>query len=204
MGDRTKWIVDICEDPDHKVLASDEVLRYDVVLMNFVRTTRWAPEVEAGFQKFLSSGRGVVVVHAANNSFRDWPEFEQMVGAAWRAGSFHPPYGPFLVHVKRPEHPIMQGVHRFEVTDELYCNLREYPDQMQVLAYAYSPDSRRGGPPVEQPVVWTSEWQNGRVFHLTLGHDVAAMSNRHFVRLLQRGTLWAAGQLGGEVEVVSR
>jgi type 1 glutamine amidotransferase len=32
----------------------------------------------------------------------------------------------------------------------------------------------------------------GRIFHTTLGHDVAAMSSVDFVVTLQRGTQWVA------------
>jgi type 1 glutamine amidotransferase len=36
------------------------------------------------------------------------------------------------------------------------------------------------------------EFGKGRVFHTTLGHDVAALSSVDFVVTFQRGTEWAA------------
>lgn len=196
------WSVQVCDDPEHKILATEEMEQFDVVILNFARPRRWAEDVEEGFCRFLQAGKGAIVLHAANNSFGDWPQFEHIVGGAWRAGSFHPPYGPFIVYAEQPEHPILNGIERFEVTDELYCNLRYHPEKTELLAYAMGPGTRQGGSRTIQPIAWTTNWQDGRVFHLTLGHDVAAMSNRNFVRLIQRGTLWCTGRLNSEPAAV--
>ena len=120
-------VVDVYDEPEHLILATPEINKYDVLLLNFNKQRRWRPDVEAGFTRFLDAGKGVVVLHAANNSFASWPEYERILGAAWRTGTFHPPYGRFLVQAKDPSHPIMAGISRFETTDELYSNLRDYP-----------------------------------------------------------------------------
>lgn len=190
--------VDVVRDPEHRILTTSDLKHYDVLLLNFTRVKRWSAEAERGFQEFLESGKGVVAVHAANNSFSDWPDYERTLGAAWRSGTFHPPYGPFLVHASQPNHPIMNGVERFETVDEMYCNLREHPEQMNVLAYAMGPDRRQSSRLIPQPMIWTTSPGNGRVFHTVLGHDAKAMCNPYFVEIVRRGTLWAAGKLPGE------
>jgi uncharacterized protein len=38
----------------------------------------------------------------------------------------------------------------------------------------------------------TIRYSKGRIFHTTLGHDVAAMQCVGFITTLQRGTEWAA------------
>lgn len=187
--------VELCDDPDHAILSASEVLSYDVLVLNFNKQQRWSPDVEAGFERFLDAGKGVLVIHAANNSFASWPKYERLIGAAWRSGTYHPPYGRFLVMAKDPSHPIMAGIHRFETTDELYSNLRDYPEEMNLLAYAESPNSRGGRELAVQPVIWTTRREVGRVFHITLGHDVAAMNNGYFIEILQRACAWAAGRL---------
>lgn len=187
--------VEICDDPEHYILTSSNAMEFDVLLLNFNKQQRWAPEVEEGFQKFLEAGKGVVVIHSANNSFASWPRYERIIGGAWRTGTFHPPYGRFLVKAHDPTHPIMAGIQRFETTDELYSNLRDYPEEMHLLAYAEAPNTRGGDQLAIQPVIWTTRREKGRVFHITLGHDVAAMNNGYFIEILERGTAWAAGKL---------
>jgi type 1 glutamine amidotransferase len=62
---------------------------------------------------------------------------------------------------------------------------------MTVLATAHS-DPKNKGTGHDEPMVIVVRYGKGRVFHTTMGHDVAAMSCVGFITLLQRGTEWAA------------
>jgi type 1 glutamine amidotransferase len=69
--------------------------------------------------------------------------------------------------------------------------LRGPGKNMTVLATAHS-DEKNKGTGYEEPMLMVLHFGKGRVFHTTMGHDVAALSCVGFITTLQRGTEWAA------------
>lgn len=67
---------------------------YKAVVMNYNtgingNPPQWLPEVKGSFQEYMTNGGGLVTVHAADNGFANWPEFNEKtnrLGAAARMG----------------------------------------------------------------------------------------------------------------------
>lgn len=177
----------------------------------------WSEKAQLNFLDAVWNGAGVVVVHAANNAFPGWVEYEKMIGLLWRDaedrsnGSGHGDFHCFEVRVTAPEHPIVQGLSNFAVEDELYHRLKPmHGTAVQVLAEAYSAPEYHGTGCYE-PILMVSEYGNGRVFHTALGHvwpgdpdgeyrgaTLVALNNEGFQQTLLRGCQWAAGEKVGE------
>jgi type 1 glutamine amidotransferase len=194
-----------------------ELAKYDVVVSNY-NGEPWGPALNDDFEKLLKDGKiGFVVVHAANNAFGGWKEYNQMIGMGWRGntggdrlylddkggavkvpsgkgdGSGHRYTGPFTVTVRDSEHPVTKGMPKewLHVRDELYDNMRGPIENVKVLATAYS-DGQKKGTGVHEPMIWTVSYGKGRVFHTPMGHDANAMRCWGFAGTLTRGTEWAA------------
>jgi type 1 glutamine amidotransferase len=190
---------------------------YDVVVLNY-NGEDWPPETQKAFVEYVRSGGGLVIVHAADNSFPEWKEFNQMIGlGGWgnrdekwgpyvrfrdgqfvrdtkpgRAGS-HGKQQPYQVRVRDRRHPITVGLPEvwMHARDELYDSLRGPAENMNVLATAFS-DRATGGAGEHEPALLVIRYGKGRVFHTILGHGPEAMRCVGFIVTYQRGTEWAA------------
>ena len=190
---------------------------YKAIVMNYDGPD-WPADLRAQFEQFVSSGGGLVIVHAADNAFPNWPAYNEMIGiGGWRnrtekdgnmwyfqdgklvsdpapgRAGMHGSRWPFQVVTRAPEHPIMKGLPAawMHFPDELYGTLRGPGKNMTVLATAHSEPSNRGTGH-DEPMLMVLHYGKGRIFHTTLGHDVAALSCVGFITTLQRGAEWAA------------
>jgi type 1 glutamine amidotransferase len=196
-----------------------EFSKYQVIVMNYdAPDERWPAELKASFEKYISNGGGLVIVHAANNAFGKWKEFNEMIGVGgWRgrdetSGSLwyfkdgkltsddapgkagnHGARQPYQIVMRDTSHPITKGLPKvwMHQGDELYTNLRGPGKNMNVLGTAFADPSNRGTNR-DEPLLMTLSYGKGKIFHTALGHDVAALSCVGAITLLQRGTEWAA------------
>ena len=149
--------------------------QYDLVVSNLgASSAPWPDETKRNFEKYMNEGGGLVVVHAANNAWGDWTEYNKMIGlGAWGGrDSITGPYvyyneagelvkdasaGPcgshgaeyeFLMTTRAPEHPIMKGLPAtwLHTRDELYERMRGPWENATVLATAYA-DVEGNSPP---------------------------------------------------------
>jgi type 1 glutamine amidotransferase len=195
--------------------------KYDVVLSgynNLYGKAQWPKEVQQAFEKFVRSGGGFYVYHEANNSFAEWPEYNQMIGLGWRKKDFGPaivvrPDGSLQMipsgegndtgHGNRSdvvvhqvgEHPIHAGLPRaWKAADiEVYCYARGPATNLTVLASAADAQTQ-----VQFPIEWTVNYGEGRVFVSTYGHvwadqkDPAGMKCAAFQTIMVRALKWLA------------
>lgn len=192
---------------------------FDAVVLNYdAPDGRWPARLQAAFEQYVEQGGGLVSVHAADNAFPGWTEYNEMIGVGgWRSRDEHTgPYWyfaagtltrdaspgsagshgrrePFTVVVREPTHPIMRGLpHEWmHGEDELYAHLRGPGTNMTVLATAYS-DPANAGSGRHEPQLIALTYGAGRIFHTTFGHDVRAISSQDFAVTFARGTEWVA------------
>jgi len=131
--------------------------------------------------RFLYNGGGLAVIHAGVASFRQWPEFGEIIGARfdnhpWGAGS------TAVLRIEEPDHPLTAAFKEpyFIVTDELYQVKAPYSrEKVRVLVSidpnrtTITPQQRKAihREDMDFPMTWVKDYGRGRVFYCALGHQ---------------------------------
>ena len=175
----------------------DDLSQYEVIVFCGHHEQRDEQGAEKELERFVHEGKGLVVIHIASSSFQFSLRWRKLVGRVWEYGgmephtSDHPPIGPFSVNITNHHHPITKNLDDFEVeNDERYQDLLVAPN---AITYDLATATLKGR---TEPMVWILTPKKGRVFHITLGHELSTNENKSFQELLKRGVAWAAGNLG--------
>ena len=208
------------KDPKADPNFSPKFKKYDVVVSNFGwQAADWPESTQKALENYMKAGGGFVSVHAADNSFPNWLEYNKMIGlGGWgdrnekngpyvyytnegelvrdntpgNAGS-HGPQHLIPITVRIPDHPITKGMPAVWMTakDECYAKLRGPGENMIILATG---KDMSGKAPTDrhEPMLMVLTYGKGRIFHTTLGHDDYSCESVGFIVSFLRGVEWAA------------
>ena len=208
------------KEPKHDPDFSPAFAKYDVIISNFGwKAADWPKQTQKALEDYMTKGGGFVVVHAADNSFPQWLEYNKMIGlGGWggrnekdgpyvyftnegkqvhddspgSAGS-HGAQHEFAITVRDANHPITKGMPPvwLHTKDECYAKLRGPAKNLTVLATGRDVS---GKAPTQrhEPILMVLNYGKGRVFHTTLGHDDYSCEGVGFIASFTRGTEWAA------------
>ncbi|MFN4258841.1 MAG: ThuA domain-containing protein [Gemmataceae bacterium] len=148
---------------------------------------------------FVQSGKGLIGVHSATDTYKGWKEYNQMMGGAF-AG--HPWHTKVPIKNLAPAHPINAAFDGkdFEATDEIYqfrADTALPTDRKFLLALDtdkmdVSKGSRKDG---LYPVSWVGTYGKGRTFYCSLGHRNEIFHNPTVLRHYLAGIQYALGDL---------
>jgi type 1 glutamine amidotransferase len=196
---------------------------HDVLLLNFngghlPDALHWPHALQASLEQYVEKGGGLVILHAANNSFPNWEAYQHMIGLGWRDKDFgpglivdpeekvlvvpvgegrDPGHGPdhdFVITTLATDHPITRGMPKrwLHPAEQLTHGQHGPAGDMTVLTYAYSKDTHEN-----EVMDWVIPYGEGRVYVTMLGHlwkDETDVNLRcvGFQTMLIRGVEWAA------------
>jgi type 1 glutamine amidotransferase len=170
--------------------------KYKLIVLDY-NGDSWSEKTNTAFVDYVKNGGGVVIYHAADNSFPAWKEYNEMTGlGGWGdrsqkdgpyiyyknnqlvtdtsagIGGSHGKRREFIVRTRIIDHPITRGLplRWFHGTDELYSQLRGPGKNLQILATAFADSAAGGGTMRDEPILMTITYGKGRIFHTVMGH----------------------------------
>ena len=169
--------------------------KYKFVVLDY-NGDNWSADMNAAFMDYVRRGGGVVVYHAADNSFTDWQEYNEMIALGgwggrnetsgpyfyWKDGALQADNSPgnggshgfrheYQLNCRASSHPITKGLPSQwkHASDELYDRMRGPGGIKDLLYTAFSSPEQRGSGR-EEPLIFTLKHGKGRVFHIMIGH----------------------------------
>jgi len=161
---------------------------------------------------FIRSGRGLVGIHSATDSFYEWEEYGKMMngyfdGHPWNANT------PVSLKVEpgQEKHPLaaMFNGENINIHEEIYQLKAPYDSsQVRMLLRLDTEKSPMDLPGIHRQdhdfgVSWARMWGEGRVFYSSLGHNHEIYWHPEIVSHYLSGIQWAMGDLEADVSPVA-
>lgn len=168
---------------------------YKLVVLDY-NGDLWCQKAQDKFVEYVQNGGGVVVYHAANNSFPTWKAYNDICALGgwegrnekdgpylyWKDGKLikdssdgpggsHGEQREYVLTARDSNHPIMKGIPSSwkHGKDELYDRMRG-PANVGTLMFTAFALKERGGSGREEPLIFTVDYGKARIFHIMLGH----------------------------------
>lgn len=227
IGSKTDAYTPMVSDDD-AMFEPDNLSQFDAVVFNNTNNEIFLPEpsvyeklspeekakadardarLKASLVDYLKRGGGLAVLHAGVASFRQWPEYGEIIGARfdnhpWVAGS------TVTFRIEEPEHPLARAFRgrEFVVQDEIYQFKEPYSrDLVRVIVSLDTTKTNMNVRGVHRtdgdfPMTWVKPYGKGRVFYCSLGHQHDIFWNPVVLRHLLDGVQFVLGDLVGPIE----
>jgi uncharacterized protein len=158
---------------------------------------------------YIRNGGGFVGIHAATDTCYEWPEYGKMIngyfdGHPWNADTLV----SVMVEPGQEKHPLVAMFEgsNLEFKEEIYQLKDPYDSKavsMLLRLDTEKTDMTRQGikrTDGDFGIAWARNWDKGRVFYSSLGHNHEIYWHPKVVRHYLAGIQWAMGDLKAEVK----
>lgn len=148
------------------------------------------PNQMKGLAKAVKSGVGIAGCHGGlGDSFRNNTEYQYMIGGQFVS---HPGgQKEYKVVISNKKDTETKGIKDFTLnTEQYYMHIDPNVNVLATTTFDGKQDEWITG--ATMPVAWKKHFGKGRVFYLSIGHNVEDYSSPDALKLLMNGFQWAA------------
>jgi type 1 glutamine amidotransferase len=188
---------------DYEALSPEVLADFDGLVMNSTAHLVIPDAAKRAYLDFVSSGKGVIGIHAAIDTFRDWPEGAAVIGATFGG---HPwgPSGTWAIKLDEPNHPLLRAWQgqNFKMHDEVYeldkpfsradCRVLMSLDTSDAATANVQPLHRADR---DFAISYIKRHGAGRVFFCMFGHIGEPFKRKEVLQYYLDGIQYALGDL---------
>ena len=180
-----------CTQDSEKDFTKENLQNYDIV---FFYTTGKLPIKQENLDYFFNEwlkqkGHGFIGAHSAADTYHNYEPYWDMIGGTfnghpWGSGS------TVTITVHDKTHPASKPWgDEFEMKDEIYQFKNWQPEKVRVLM-SLNMAKTALKKPYHVPILWVKNYGDGKVMHMSLGHNESVWTNETYQQSLLGGIRW--------------
>lgn len=194
LGKRMGFSVDTSNNPAD--FNGANLKKYNVLIFNNTNNDVFETDAQKlALMHFVQAGGGFMAIHSASGTERNWPWFKRLLGATFLRHAKHQKFKEIVID---PHHPSTAPLpHIWERDDECYYVKEMNPDLHVLVVHDLGSVDDKDKPEFfghTFPSVWCHEFDGGRQWYTTLGHDSTTYKEPVFQQHLLGGLQWVAGK----------
>lgn len=162
-----------------------------------------------GLLDFVANGGGLFAIHFAIGGNAHWPEFRDLLGAAFDGHPWNEEVG---IRVDEPDHPLVAafGGKSFRLAEEIFQYKAPYArEKVRVLLSLDTATTNMGVKWINRKdndfaLAWVKPHGRGRVFYTAIGHRTEHFWDPRILQFYLDGLQFATGDLGAPVNPVAK
>lgn len=194
LGKEHGFAVDTSSDP--KVFTEANLKKYALLIFNNTNNEVFdTDDQKVQFMRYVQAGGGFVGLHSATGTERQWPWFKRLIGASFLRHAKHQPFTEIIIDRNHPSTSFLPQ--RWERDDECYFFKEYNPDIHVLMVHDLAPLDDKDKPTyyggTSSPSVWCHEFDGGRQWYTSLGHDAPIYETKEFQQHIMGGITWVIG-----------
>lgn len=188
-----------CSQDSEKDFTKENLQNYDIV---FFYTTLDLPIKEENLKYFYEEwitkkGHGFIGAHSAADTFHNDKRYWDMLGGTFDGHPWNADQ-KVTITVHDRKHPASKpwGA-EFEIQDEIYQFKNWQPEKVRVLM-SLNMEKTKLKQPRHVPILWCKNYGQGKVLHMSLGHNEHVWTNETYQESLLGGIQWVLNLQDGD------
>jgi type 1 glutamine amidotransferase len=188
-----------CTQDVAKDFTKENLQNYDIVMFY---TTGDLPIDKATLEYFFNDwlkqkGHGMIGAHSAADTFHNYEPYWDALGGTFNGH----PWGSgetVTITVHDQKHPASKPWgDEFTIQDEIYRFKHWQPEKVRVLMSLNMAKTNKKEP-YHVPILWVKNYGEGKIMHMSLGHNEAVWNNEKFQESMLGGIKWILNQEPGD------
>lgn len=190
LGAQNGFAVDVSDDPAK--FNDDNLKQYNALIFTSTNNDVFDNDAQKlALMHYIEAGGGFVAIHSVTGTERNWPWFKRLVGGTFERHAKHQPFTEIIIDHQHPSTSFLPATWKRD--DECYYTKEINPDLHVLMVHDLSTVDDKGKPVIYGntfPSVWCHEFDGGREWYTSLGHDSTTYKEPDFRKHIMGGLQW--------------